>query len=198
MTMRRIVAMCLLAVAAAGVAFGGRRALPSLPTPDSPDTEVSLDYAFNRHRQDARNFGFVLSFNGTASNNVEVAFGRDADGDGRLSFSETDMKAGWNCGRYFVERTRTGEVFGDANVGTNGIARTLSWEVRMDKEFCPSAFSAATEAGEAFGGLGADGVLDWIYRSDWNLMRLTARGTDVQDEHFTVDVQYNYFRLILR
>lgn len=197
MTMRRILATCLFAVAT-GTAFGGRRTLPNLPPPDSPDTEVSLSYAFNRHRQDARNFGFVLTFNGTASNNVEVALGRDADGDGRLSFAETDMRIGWDCGRYFVERTRTGEVFGDANAGTNGITRTLSWEVRMDKEFCPSAFSASTEAGEAFGNLGADGVPGWIFRPDWNLMRLTARGTDVQDEHFTVDVQYNYFRLILR
>ena len=197
MTMWRIFAMCLLAVAA-GVVFGERRILPSLPPPGSPDTEVSIDYAFNRHRQDVRNFGFALSFNGTASNNVEVAFGRDVDGDGKLSFAETDIRIGWDCGRYFVERTRTSEVFRDANVGTNGIARTLSWEVRLDKEFRPGVFSASTEAGEAFGGLGADGVPDWIYRQDWNLMRLTARGTDVQEEHFTVDVQYNYFRLILR
>lgn len=197
MTMWRIFATCLFA-AAAEVAFGGRQTLPNLPPAESPDTEVFCDYAFNRHRQDARNFGFVLSFNGTASNNVEVALGRDADGDGKLSFAETDMRVGWDRGRYFVERTRTGEVFEDADVGTNGIARTLSWRVQMDKDFCPRAFSASTEAGEAFGGLSADGVPGWIYRPDWNLMRLTARGTDVQDEHFTVDVQYNYFRLILR
>lgn len=37
-----------------------------------------------------------------------------------------------------------------------------------------------------------------IYRPDWNLMRLTVRGTDAQDEHFTVDVLYNCFPLILR
>lgn len=197
MTMRRILATCLFAVAA-GMTFGERRTLSSLPSADRPDTEVFLDYAFNRHRQDARNFNFVLSFNGTASNNVEVALGRDGDGDGKLSFAETDIRIGWDCGRYFVERTRTGEVFMDANAGTNGIARTLSWEVGMDKEFSPSAFSASTEAGEAFGNLGADGVPGWIFRPDWNLMRLTARGTDVQDEHFTVDVQYNYFRLILK
>ena len=41
MTMRRILATCLFAVAT-GTAFGGRRALPNLPPPDSPDTEVSL------------------------------------------------------------------------------------------------------------------------------------------------------------
>lgn len=178
--------------------FGGQHTLPNLQPADKIDTEVSLDYAFNRHRQDARSFNFVLSFNGTASNNVEVALGRDGDGDGKLSFVETEMRIGWDCGRYFVERTRTGEMFIETDVGTNGSARTLSWEVRLNKESYPSAFSATTEVGEAFDGLGVDGAPYWIYRPNWNLMRLTARGTDVQDEHFTVDVQYNYFRLILR
>ena len=195
--MRKILLTCLSAVAV-GVAFGGRRTLPNLPPADRPDAEVSLDYAFNRHREDARCFDFVLSFNGTASNNVEVAFGRDADGDGKLSFVETGLRIGWKCGRYFVERTRTGEVFWETNVGTTGIARTLAWSVRVVKEFEPVTFSASTEAGKAFGSLVASGVPGWIYRPDWNLMRLTARGTDVQDEHFTVNVQYGYFRLILR
>ena len=42
-----------------------------------------------------------LDFNGTPSNNVEVAFGTDADGDRSLSLDETDVVIGWECGRYF-------------------------------------------------------------------------------------------------
>ena len=39
---------------------------------------------------------------------------------------------------------------------------------------------------------------DWIYNGNWNLMRLTARGVDVQDEQFEVSVRNAAFVINLR
>ena len=50
---------------------------------------------------------FLLEFQSPASNNVEVAIGRDADEDGCLSLDETDLAVGYDCGRS-TEMRRTG------------------------------------------------------------------------------------------
>ena len=74
--------------------------LPQLPAADRLDTEVVLDWPFNRVRQDVKDFNFDLAFVGTLSNNVEVALGRDDDGDGKLSFAETGVFVGWRRSDY--------------------------------------------------------------------------------------------------
>ena len=93
--------------------------LPSLPSAGRLDTEAVLDWPFNRVRQDVKDFNFDLAFVGTPSNNVEVALGRDADGDGRLSFAETGVFVGWRRGNYYIERRTTGEVFRQPAAHTN-------------------------------------------------------------------------------
>ena len=60
---------------------------------------------------------WIHGFSGTPSNNVEIALGRDADGDGELSFDEAAVRLGWDCGVFFVERVVTGERFEEASVG---------------------------------------------------------------------------------
>ena len=54
-----------------------------------------------------------MTFSGTASNNVEIAFGTDADGDGALSVDEIGLSAGWNMVRLVGrgENIRSGEHF---------------------------------------------------------------------------------------
>jgi len=91
-----------------------------LPASEFLDTEVSAHHRLEQ--PGIVNFlDFSLAFNGTASNNVEVAFGRDADGDNVLAVHETEMIVGWRCGRYFIENFRTGETVEETNVGTNGV-----------------------------------------------------------------------------
>jgi len=51
--------------------------LPLMPETIRLDAEVSTNVAFNAYRNDARSFGVSMAFTGTASNCVQVAFGRD-------------------------------------------------------------------------------------------------------------------------
>lgn len=141
---------------------------------------------------------FSLAFNGTASNNVEIAFVCDADGDGKLAVHETEVIVGWRCGRYFIENFRSGETFEETNVGTNGIARSLDWQYRVrGHKTVVKSFTATNEVGAAFLDLTATKP-GWIYNGDWNLMRMAARGVDVQDERFEVDVRSKGFHINLR
>ena len=98
MEIRRTPWAIAVAAAAALCASAWGASLP--PLPDSPwaDTEISTNVAFNAVRSDAREFGVEMSFTGTASNCLQVAFGRDADGDGDLSPEETAMLLGWRAG----------------------------------------------------------------------------------------------------
>ena len=73
--------------------------------PASPfaDTEVCTNIAFNATRSDMREFDVRMELSGSVSNCVQVAFGRDEDGDGDLAPEETGLMFGWRGGRYVIE-----------------------------------------------------------------------------------------------
>ena len=83
---------------------------PVLPSVEYPDTEVVTNVAV--FAQGSCEYAFELAFLGTASNNVEIAFGMDADGDGALSVDEIRLSAGWDCGDR-VWRWRSGASCGE-------------------------------------------------------------------------------------
>lgn len=176
------------------VAVGG--VVSRLPVPETLDTEVSAHC-----RLDLPSFvdtlNFSLAFDGTESNNVEIAFGRDADGDGALAAFETETVVGWRCGRYFAENFRTGEAFEEMGVGTNGTARSLDWRCRVGGGSAVKSLAVTNEAGAALLALSAARP-GWAYGRNWNLMRLTARGVGVRDERFEVDVRTKGVFILLR
>ena len=53
-------------------------AMPEMPDAEWDDTEVVTNAALPAARSDSRVFAFNFELDATASNNVEVAFGRDA------------------------------------------------------------------------------------------------------------------------
>ena len=196
MLMKYACASLMAAVAFALYASGA--AVEPLPAPEFADTEVSAHHALEQGPFGLRGLDFRLEFAGTPSNNVEVAFGRDLDEDGSLAPHETDVIVGWECGRYFIERFRTGERIEEANVGTNDVARSLAWhyDVRKGGKVL-KAFTASNEVCVAFASVSTN-TPAWLYDRNWNLMRLTARGVDVQGERFEVDVRSSGFLIHLK
>ena len=71
----RIFATALLLPFAAA---GARVAVAPMEVSPYLDTEVSTNVAINTWRSDARQVGIRLQLEGTPTNNLEVAFGRDA------------------------------------------------------------------------------------------------------------------------
>ena len=185
----------VLAALVSVAAFGLHVEVQPGAIPECASTEVSTNIAFNVVQSDVREVRMHFTFEGVPSNCVQVAFGRDADGDGVLSFVETDAVYGWRNGRYFAEDVKAGVRTEEAEAATG---RALSVRIRMTKESLPTHFAATNGAGSAVLGELASSVPTWVYRPEWNMMRVTRRGPGVPAEWFLCDVKYGEFILIMR
>ena len=106
--------ICVFAAAAGLCSFGLE--ITPLPLSDFPDTEIATNFPFAVAAPSHR-LVFSLEFQSSASNNVEVAIGRDANEDGRLSLDETAIVVGYDCGRWFVRSAAADSVtYSDAAV----------------------------------------------------------------------------------
>ena len=163
------------------------RTLTPLPEPTFIDGEVSRCYPFDQSGLGSIWIEFSASFTGTASNNLEIAFGQDVNQDGKLSLRETDLILGWSCGCYFLERFKASEVYDETNVGTNDIARALGWHTRVRRNGRIVSFALTNECGAAFADVLASPP-SWIYNTRWDRMRITARGEIARDALFNLAV----------
>lgn len=78
--------------------------LPQLPDGVMPNTEVSTNLQLHVKADRLREFALTLNAANCASNEVLVAIGCDADGNGDLSFDEAAFVFGCDCGeRYCVD-----------------------------------------------------------------------------------------------
>ena len=185
----------VLAALVSVTAFGLHVEVQPGAIPECVSTEVSTNIPFNAVRSDVREVRMHFTCEGVSSNCIQVAFGRDADGDGVLSFDETDAVYGWRNGRYFAEDVKTGVRIEDPEATTG---RALSVRMRMSKESLPAHFAATNGVGVAVLDDIATSVPEWIYRPEWNLMRVTRRGPGVPAEWFLCDVKYGEFFLLMR
>ena len=133
------------------------------------DTESSVCVRITNAVPGQLEFSFSASFAATPSNNVSVAVGEDADGDGELSFGETDVVVGWDCGRYFWDRPRTGDRY-EGSPTAGDAERAVSYVCRMPGR--GGSVSSVYINGEAQ----AIPALEWGWRASWNMLRVTRRG----------------------
>ena len=120
--------------------------VPPLSPSEYADTEVSTNMVFTVDRSAMTRIEFTVALDATPTNNVEVAIGTDANGDGNLSVEESAHVFGYDCGKWF-ERDREGAV----SIGTG--CPTLS--ARIEKTFVLKRRQLDTA---------------------WNLVKVTRRG----------------------
>ena len=189
--------ICLLAAALSFAAMARTQTVPPLLDSQFADAESSTNVAFNAVRSDARDFRVEMDFDGSESNCVQIAFGRDVDADGNLAARETALVVGWRAGRYFVEGAcgggRTCEEASPAFAGR----RHLLLAVLLDAEFRPRAAAATNETGACFAGLSAPPP-PWLYGADWNLAQATRRGPAASAEALSLDCRYRTFHFEVR
>ena len=92
--------LTLFAILLAGCSFAID--VSALPCAAFPDTEVSTNFPFVVGVVANRKLVFTLELQASPSNNVEIAIGCDADGDGHLSLDESVLTVGYDCGEWFV------------------------------------------------------------------------------------------------
>ena len=99
----------------------------ALPDAAFADTEVSTNIAFSAGAGMQR-IRLSVDMQASPSNNVEVAVGRDADNDGRLSLDEAAITVGYDCGVWFV-RSAAKDSYRAVDVADSGRFRR-AYEIR--------------------------------------------------------------------
>ena len=87
-----------------------RVVVPSLPEAVRPDAEVNTNIALNVNAARLQTLTVSVEFESCETNEVLVALGADADGDGNLSIDEADIVFGCDCGAWYCADLRTGEI----------------------------------------------------------------------------------------
>lgn len=89
---------------------------PQLPPGVMPNSEVSTNVVLHVNVERMERFGLSIQYEGGVTNEVLVAVGHDADGDGDLSFDETAFVFGRDCGSgYLVNYKTEGAIYDIGN-----------------------------------------------------------------------------------
>ena len=169
---RSLFALALLPFLPAAVATAGTATIPAPPPPTFADTESSTNFPLRAWKAADGELSLSLQASLTPSNNVELAFGADADGDGLLSYGETVFIAGWDCGSWFLD-SPAADFRQDIPSAEAGAPRVLSLRIRPRPR--QVAFAAEADGAPLDFGLGPAAPA-WLDPRPLNLVKATARG----------------------
>lgn len=183
----------LLPAALSALVAAGAQSRAALPPVTHADTEVATNVPFTAALDVSGRFAFTLSCRATPSNNVEIAFGTDANSNGVLDPEETDRVVGWDSGAWFTRKGADG-AYDAASADSTDEIRTLSWSLQVGADGTASNLSATADGTPVF----ADLPLESTYSPSWNLLRLTGRGLDAALETFTISATPDATVFIMR
>ena len=103
-------AILMVALLAFSAFAGTRVVVPSFPEAVAPDAEVCTNLVLNVDVTRLRTLTIAVAFDSCETNEVLVAIGADADGDGDLSVDEAAIVFGCDCGAWYRADLRAGEV----------------------------------------------------------------------------------------
>ena len=203
MVVNRIISLfyALTAIALAMAARGAFAAVPRHVSnmPESPylDTEASTNIVFKTSQTELRMIDVDMQFIGSPTNNVQIAFGHDADSDGDLADEEAQLTFGWKSGRRFLslpfEEYRIADEVAAQQAGShrlhvvaqfNGMQRPVSFSLRDNASACLTNFVAQAH--------------DWSGVGSWNICKVTRRGVNEALEQVDVDAVSDYFVIKIR
>lgn len=187
---------CFLAVAMPFAALARTILVPTQPVSPYLDTEVSTNVPINKADISYSDLNF--RFDGTPTNNLELAFGTDANTNGVLDAEEVGARFGWRAGRYFIENAQTGDVFdGDALNTSQSFSVDMHLEVRYSSQQVRKVVVSGVNAAE-FGALVTNVPPAWIWRREWNMMRATRRGTEPPSDWIEYSASHHGFAIRMR
>ena len=154
----------------AGVTMARQRNLAQLAPSPYADTEIATNVPCALNLPSLKEYRIGLGLVGTPSNNVEVALGHDADGDGALSLDEQAVWLAWDCGEWTARGIRDrGLGIGDVPLMTSGPDTNGVVSASVDVAVSNHKSKPA-----------------WLYDQNWNLVRVTRRGIDDAQERVSL------------
>ena len=158
--------------------------IESMPQWTFADTEVSTNCPLSMCKRPVENVSFSLECLGLASNNVEVAFGRDANTNGVLEICERGLSLGWDCGEW---RLRSHVAEFTCQPATTNVAKRLDFFMHVDGFFPRSM--RCHENGVALDWGFPSALPSWVFDPGWDTLRLSVRGIDGCCESFNASVK---------
>ena len=174
-------AVCVSVAACAAVVS------PTLPAPEWPDREAATNAALPAVTWQKRGHFDVQMSIATGTNLVQLAFGRDADGDGELSRAETALIVGRGAGAVFVEDVAARMRYAEALPPTAG-RRGLCWRVFLNVAGAPTGLIATNEAGVALFPDWRHAPPAWCFDPSWDMVRAMSAGPDDADGAIRVEI----------
>lgn len=184
---------------AAAVAFGVQMvSCGSVKRGAHADTEASTNCPIGIARSNVRHLTFALELAGTPSNNVQVAFGRDANENGVLDLDEVGMDVGWDCGEWVMRRRTTGadtNAWRAVSVTTNRVKK-LDFDLQI--AHAKARRIVSSENGQSLRWDFPKRLPPGLYDNLWDMVRLTVRGKDAAEESFRAQVRTEGLKVIVR
>ena len=169
------------------VAAGAAVVSPTLPIAEWPDCGATTNAALPAATWQKRGHFDVQMSVAPGTNLVQLAFGRDADGDGELSRAETVLVVGRGVGEAFVEdvaaRMRYAEML-PPSAGRRG----LGWRVFLCANGTPTGITATNEAGVAVFSEWRHAPPAWSFDPSWDTVRAVSAGPDDADGRVRVEI----------
>ena len=190
---------CIVVAVGLAVRFGfGAVEVGGLPAWEFADTEVATNVPFAFPQANVKHFFLSMELAGTPSNNVQVAFGCDANTNGVLEVEEAGFAIGWDCGRWKV-REGLGGLEGlewCAEEATTNRVKVLDVDLQVantrGRRIVSAENGVALEWGE-------DRKLPrTMYDNNWDTLRLTVRGVDQADESLRAAVRIAGMAVIIK
>ena len=160
---------------------------PILPAAEWPDREAATNAALPVATWQKRGHFDVQMSIATGTNLVQLAFGRDADGDGELSRAETTLVVGRGFGEAFVEDVAARMRYIEVLPPTAG-RRGLGWRVFLRADGTPTGITATNEAGVAVFPEWRHTPPAWSFDPSWDTVRAVSAGPDDADGRVRVEI----------
>ena len=168
------------------------------PAADWADCEAATNVALSVAAWLGRGHFDVQISVAAGTNLVQLAFGRDADGDGELSHAETALVVGRGFGEAFVEDVAARRRYAENLTPPAAGRRGLGWRVSLRPDGTPTGLFATNEAGVAVFSEWRQAPPAWCFDPSWDMVRAVSAGPDDADGRLRVEIGPDGTVLILR
>ena len=176
----------ILAALVSAVAYAAAVS-PTLPVAEWPDCEAATNAALPVATWQKHGHFDVRMSIAAGTNLVQLAFGRDADGDGELSYEETAFLVGRGHGEAFAEDVAARMRYAEALPSVTG-RRGLGLRVSLDRDGAPTGLIATNETGAAVFPEWRHAPPAWMFNPSWDTVRVVSAGPDDADGRVRVEI----------
>ena len=160
---------------------------PTLPVAEWPDCEAATNAALPVATWQKRGHFEVWMSVAAGTNLLQLACGRDADGDGELSYDETALVVGCELGEAFVEDVAARMRYAEALPPTAG-RRGLGLRVSLDRDGAPTGLVATNETGGTVFSEWRHAPPAFCFDPSWDTVRVVSAGPDDADGRVRVEI----------